>query len=100
MLARMSTNRGCEADCQSPSAISKRALARLILNAAIEPLEARQLLSGDLDPTFGSGGIAMQDFGGVDNYGSAAAVMSGSKILVTGSYGNYGEQDVIVSRHN
>jgi uncharacterized delta-60 repeat protein len=97
----MSTNRGCKADSQSPSAISKKALARLILNAAIEPLEARQLLSGDLDLSFGGGdGFAVQDFGGVDNYGSAAAVMDGSKILVTGTYGNYGDQDVIVSRHN
>jgi uncharacterized delta-60 repeat protein len=97
----MSNKRGFKADSQASSAISKKELARLILNAAIEPLEPRQLLSGQLDLTFGGGdGVAMQDFGGVDNYGSAAAVMDGSKILVTGSYGNYGEQDVIVSRHN
>jgi uncharacterized delta-60 repeat protein len=46
---------------------------------------AAHAASGDLDPTFGQGGIAIADLGGLANYANALAVQPDGKVLVGGS---------------
>src|SRR3954466_723286 len=55
-------------------------------SAAIEPLEARQLLAtaGSLDTTFGSGGKAKAALGIYRFHANQAALQSDGKILVAG----------------
>ena len=64
---------------------------------AIEQLESRRLLSaGELDPSFGTGGKVVTDFGGTDS-GQAVAVQSDGRIVVVG---HRGEADFVLARYN
>ena len=60
---------------------------------------AAQAAPGDLDPTFGQGGIALVDYGGHDN-GEALAVQPDGKILVGGKASFPGSDAVGVARLN
>src|SRR4051794_29544727 len=57
------------------------------LHPHLEGLEGRVLLAaGDLDPTFGTGGLVTTDFNGsTQNKGQVAALQSDGKIIVVGS---------------
>jgi uncharacterized delta-60 repeat protein len=108
MLARkMISRRASLARTSNPKPVFPRLAGpgrrntKRILDSAVEALETRQLLSGGtLDPTFGSGGIVVQDFNGMPNYGAAAVLVAGGKILVAGTYGELGATDICVSRYN
>ena len=66
----------------------------------IEPLDGRLLLSaGDLDASFGTGGLLAQDFGFGDDFGYAVAVQSDGRILVAGTVqGSNGTTDFGLAR--
>ena len=66
----------------------------------IEPLDGRLLLSaGDLDASFGSGGLLVQDFGFGDDFAYAVAVQSDGRILVAGTVqGSNGTTDFGLAR--
>ncbi|HJX29814.1 MAG TPA: delta-60 repeat domain-containing protein [Thermoanaerobaculia bacterium] len=55
---------------------------------------------GDLDPTFGTSGIALADYGGVYNNGEILAVQPDGKILVCGEAALPGSAAVGVARLN
>jgi uncharacterized delta-60 repeat protein len=60
---------------------------------------AIQAAPGDLDPTFGQGGIARVDYGGHDN-GEALAVQPDGKILVSGRASLPGQDAIGMARLN
>jgi uncharacterized delta-60 repeat protein len=56
---------------------------------------------GDLDPSFGSGGTMVTDFGGEYGGASAVAIQADGKIVVVGSTGNiYEDRSIAVARYN
>src|SRR5438128_1596459 len=65
----------------------------------LEAMEGRTLLSAGLDPHFGSGGIALADFGGSDQ-GYAMAVQNDGKVLMAGRAWNVNQYDFGVVRFN
>jgi uncharacterized delta-60 repeat protein len=65
----------------------------------LEAMEGRTLLSAGLDPNFGTGGMALADFGGSDQ-GFAMAVLNDGKILVAGRAWNVDQFDFGVARFN
>jgi uncharacterized delta-60 repeat protein len=63
----------------------------------VERLEDRTLLSaGALDPTFGTGGKDITDFGGSGDYAGDVVLLPGGKILVGGG----GNHDFALARYN
>src|SRR5438094_10659867 len=48
-----------------------------------------QAAAGDLDPTFGNGGVVQTDFSGGDDYGFGVKVQSDGKTVVVGESGVY-----------
>lgn len=73
-----------------------------IERACIETLESRRLLSGgNLDATFGAGGITTTDFAGRNDAGRSIALQSDGKLLVAGSkQGSDFRSDFAVARYN
>src|SRR3954462_11456643 len=65
----------------------------------LEAMEGRTLLSAGLDPHFGSGGMALADFGGSDQ-GYAMTALSNGKTLVAGRAWNVDQYDFGVARFN
>jgi uncharacterized delta-60 repeat protein len=65
----------------------------LTLGAAGAPGRA-----GALDPTFGTGGKALTDFGG-DDYGTAVAIQKDGKLVVAGSSDVRGSDDFAIARY-
>jgi uncharacterized delta-60 repeat protein len=55
---------------------------------------------GDLDPSFGSGGIVISSFGGQNMFGPAVLVQSDRKIVVVGKTFNGHDDDILVQRFN
>ena len=74
---------------------------RQILACAVEPLEARQLLTVTaLDANFGTGGKTVTDFSGNPNSAYSVALADG-KILVAGSLTSAaGDADFALARYN
>jgi uncharacterized delta-60 repeat protein len=74
---------------------------RQILACAVEPLEARQLLTVTaLDANFGTGGKTVTDFNGQPNSAYSVA-LAGGKILVAGSLTSAaGDADFALARYN
>jgi uncharacterized delta-60 repeat protein len=72
----------------------------LILAAAV-PASA-QAAPGDLDPSFGSGGLVTTDFGGRSDFGLAVAVQPDGKIVTAGNSSAVGvfSVSVALARHN
>jgi uncharacterized delta-60 repeat protein len=61
----------------------------------------RYATDGSLDPSFGSGGKVITDFGGASDSGQSVAVQSDGKIVVAGSSGtNPGNLDFALVRYN
>ncbi|HKY62319.1 MAG TPA: delta-60 repeat domain-containing protein [bacterium] len=58
---------------------------------------ARYDANGNLDGTFGSGGIVIQDFGGSETAGGVA-LQSGEKILISGDFSDGGNSDFALFR--
>src|SRR5258705_12279114 len=65
----------------------------------LEAMEGRTLLSVGLDPHFGTGGMALADFGGSDQ-GFAMVVQHDGKTLVAGRAWNVHQYDFGVARFN
>ena len=61
-----------------------------------------QAAPGDLDPSFGSGGVVTTDFGGRGDFGLAVAVQTDGKIVTAGNSSAVGVFSVAfaLSRHN
>jgi uncharacterized delta-60 repeat protein len=59
----------------------------------------RYTTSGTLDPTFGSGGVAVNDFGGDEEW-SGLAVLKSGKIVASGFTGSSENQDFLLARFN
>src|SRR5438270_1585863 len=66
----------------------------------VEALEQRRLLSaGQLDPSFGAGGIALNDLGsGGSAFGNAMALQADGKVLVAGKVRGTTGDDLAVAR--
>lgn len=77
----------------------RRARPRRHAESAVQQLERRRLLSaGDLDLTFGDGGIVATDFGGENDQARAVLVQSSGKILVAGRAGGI-DSDFLLARY-
>jgi uncharacterized delta-60 repeat protein len=64
----------------------KRALQVILLLGLLTCLTASaQAAPGDLDPSFGSGGLVTTDFGGRGDFGLAVALQSDGKIVAAGN---------------
>ncbi len=84
--------------------ISRRglALAGVILTCLISP-QLAQAAAGDLDPTFGTGGMLTTDLKRSTDIANAVAVQSDGKLVVVGlTYRNndYTDEDFVVARYN
>ena len=62
------------------------------------PMPAAGQVPGDLDPTFGTGGIVITDFGGVENAGGVAIQPDG-KIVVAGESNTIVDRNFAVARY-
>lgn len=60
---------------------------------------ARYLPDGKLDPTFGDGGVALEDYGVSDQYGYALALQPDGRIVVVGTSGSEESQNLLLSRY-
>ncbi|MEX2140431.1 MAG: autotransporter-associated beta strand repeat-containing protein [Pirellulales bacterium] len=58
------------------------------------------LAAGDLDTTFGVGGVALTDFGSLDDEATAVAVQPDGKLVVVGYATNDGNSDFAIARYN
>lgn len=56
--------------------------------------------TGDLDPTFGSGGTVVTDFAATPDFAEAVAVQPDGKVVVAGSVGLRDSADFAVARYN
>src|SRR5688572_10523013 len=73
-----------------------------IVRANMESLERRALFAaGDLDPSFGNGGIASFDYGDKD-HGADVVVQRDGKVVVVGQTGplSGAEYDLLLTRFN
>jgi len=81
-------------------------LALIVVGSAVpddqtDQVVLRYLPDGSLDPTFGTGGIVMTDFGGEDNQAYAVAEQRDGKIVVAGwARGSINETVMSVTRYN
>src|SRR5579883_1834481 len=69
----------------------------------LEALEDRTLLSpGDLDPTFGNGGVVTTSFPGfqVSAVGKSVAVQPDGRLVVAGDAGPNNRQGIALARYN
>jgi uncharacterized delta-60 repeat protein len=57
-------------------------------------------ISGDLDPSFGTGGLVTTEFSSGDSYGFAVALQADGKIVVAGRAYNGSDFDFAVTRYN
>src|SRR6266576_6480342 len=68
-----------------------RGLSFIVVSLALLFIVPRsvQAAAGDLDPTFGNGGVVQTDFSGGDDYGFGVKVQSDGKTVVVGESGVY-----------
>ena len=74
-----------------------------IVLASFISWQAAQAAGGDLDPTFGTGGMLMTDLGRSTDLANAVAIQSDGKLVVVGqTYKNndYSDEDFAVARYN
>jgi uncharacterized delta-60 repeat protein len=83
--------------------MKKGIVSTLLVIGAITALSgAAQAAPGDLDPSFGTGGLATADFGGRGDFGLGVAIQADGKIVTVGNSSMRGVFQVsfAVSRHN
>ena len=73
--------------------------AIIILVSLLTPHRA-QGATGDLDPRFGNGGVAITDFAQTEDYAYAVAVQADGKIVVSGQSGVYPNLHSALVRYN
>lgn len=77
-------------------------IAAIVLTWLISPQMA-QAAAGDLDPTFGTGGMVMTDISRSTDIANAVAIQADGKLVVVGTtYKNndYSSEDFVVTRYN
>ena len=84
--------------------ISRRglALAGVILTCLVSP-QVAQAAAGDLDPTFGTGGMVTTDLKRSTDIANAVAVQADGKLVVVGTTYNqndFSDEDFVVARYN
>jgi uncharacterized delta-60 repeat protein len=67
----------------------------LVLGLACSGVNAKP---GDLDPTFGNGGIVISNYGGQNMFGPAMKIQPDGKIVVAGKQFNGHDDDILVQR--
>lgn len=84
-----------------PNRIFKQTFGALLAVMLLATASA-QAAPGDLDPTFGTGGLVTTDFGGRGDFGLAVALQSDGKIVTAGNSSAAGFFSVAfaLSRHN
>src|SRR4051812_22094822 len=75
-------------------------IAVLTMAASLLATSCVQGAAGDLDPTFGRGGLAHTDFSATDEYGFAVQVQPDGKIVVGGQSGTYPLFHAALARFN
>src|SRR5215203_3329841 len=86
---------------KEPSTLSRAAIIVLLTMAAGVVVQA-QTTAGNLDPTFGTGGIVRTDFAGNIDQANAVAVQPNGQIVAAGSSFSNSKtvEDLIVARYN
>ena len=88
--------------CQLPS--TWRAFgATAIITTLFISTQMAQAVDGDLDPTFGTGGMLMTDINRSTDIANAVAVQADGKLVVVGTTYNrndYSDEDFVVVRYN
>jgi uncharacterized delta-60 repeat protein len=77
--------------------------ATAIITTLLVGLQMARAVDGDLDPTFGTGGMVMTDLGRSTDLANAVAVQADGKLVVVGqTYKNndYSDEDFVVTRYN
>jgi uncharacterized delta-60 repeat protein len=76
--------------------------AGIVLSWFIAP-QVAQAAAGDLDPTFGTGGMVMTDLNHSTDIANAVAVQADGKLVVVGTaykHNDYTDEDFVVTRYN
>src|SRR5881275_1309374 len=76
--------------------------AAIVLTWFISP-QVAQAAAGDLDPTFGVGGMLMTDINRSTDIANAVAIQSDGKLVVVGQtykHNDYSGEDFVVARYN
>src|SRR5207244_12940541 len=66
-------------------------------------VQMAQAADGDLDPTFGTGGMVTTDLGHSTDIANAVAIQADSKLVVVGTtykQNDYTDEDFVVTRYN
>ena len=77
--------------------------ATVIIMALFVSIQVAQAADGDLDPTFGTGGMLMTDINRSTDIANAVAVQADGKLVVVGTTYNrndYSNEDFVVVRYN
>jgi len=78
------------------------AVAAVTLSCIISP-QVAQAAAGDLDPTFGTGGMLMTDINRSTDIGNAVAIQADGKLVVVGTayrQNDFSDEDFVVTRYN
>ena len=77
-------------------------IAAIALTWFVSP-QVAQAAAGDLDPTFGIGGMAMTDLNHSTDIANAVAIQPDGKLVVVGTaykHNDYSDEDFVVTRYN
>jgi len=82
--------------------VTHRFLATIIVMLTMAVVSQAQTTAGNLDPTFGTGGIVRTDFAGNIDQANAVAVQPNGQIVAAGSSFSNSKtvEDFIVARYN
>jgi uncharacterized delta-60 repeat protein len=78
------------------------AVAAVVLSSLIRP-QVAQATAGDLDPTFGTGGMVTTDIGRSTDIANAVAIQADGKLVVVGQtyrHNDFSDEDFVVLRYN
>src|SRR4029450_652062 len=80
----------------------RKGIITLVLAFTVGLVSSAQAAPGDLDPSFGSGGLVTTDFGGRSDFGLGVAIQPDGKIVTAGNSSAPGVFSVAfaLSRHN
>jgi len=77
--------------------------ATAIILALFVSVQLAQAADGDLDPTFGTGGMVMTDIKRSTDIANAVAIQADGKLVVVGTsykHNDYSDEDFVVTRYN
>src|SRR6266704_2774391 len=85
------------------SILSRGILGAAIVLAWLNSSQVAEAAAGDLDPTFGTGGMVMTDINRSTDIANAVAIQADGKLVVVGtSYrqNDFSDEDFVVTRYN